>query len=313
MKRFAEKFAYEGGKVDRSGPRPIVRGVLLCGPVSANRRRYGKEAFAGDQVKKYADRPVFLNHGEGRSGRRYEDQVGWIRNPRLRADGMPIGDIEVKPKHPLAAQFLDDAEHDPRAVGMSHVAHADSRRATDGWEEVHFIDRVESVDVVLDPATTRGLFESTRRRPAVTLTIRKLVSAVLQRRRATESTKTAARRLLREAEDLGLDDSPVDDAENPDAGDDAQDDDASDADVSDAVTSGFKTAIAKIVDKCLSGKMDWADGKAKVDKLFDAHATATEEARRRNGRSAAISERGVHRPTVPTWDSGGRMIPRWDN
>ena len=160
-KRLEERFAYTGGKVDRTGPRPIIRDVLLCGPESANRRRYRKEAFAGDRVKKYDGRPVFLNHADRHSARRYEDRIAKVINPRHRADGMPIGDLEVRPKHPFAEAFLDDAEHDPNSVGMSHVAHCQTKLGTDGWEDVNALESVESVDVVLDPATTKGLHEST--------------------------------------------------------------------------------------------------------------------------------------------------------
>ncbi len=158
-KRLTERFAYQGGKVNRTGPRPVISGVLLCGPTSANRRRYRKEAFAGEGVKKYEGKPVYVGHPTGRDERTYGEQIGWIRNPRLRADGMPVADIEVKPKHPLAEQFLDDAETHPTAVGMSHVANCQTRPAEDGWEEVMSIESVESVDVVLNPATTTSLFE----------------------------------------------------------------------------------------------------------------------------------------------------------
>ncbi|HEX4612678.1 MAG TPA: hypothetical protein VH092_31070 [Urbifossiella sp.] len=162
-KVLAERFAFQAGRVDRSGPRPVIRDVLLCGPTSANRRRYPRAAFAGDRVLKYAGRPVFLNHGDGRGPRRYEDRIAKVINPRHRADGMPVGDLEVRPKHPFAEAFLDDAENDPTSVGMSHVARCRTAPGRDGWEEVRAVEEVESVDVVLDPATTRGLYEHTRR------------------------------------------------------------------------------------------------------------------------------------------------------
>lgn len=164
-KRLEERFAYSGGKVDRSGPRPIIRDVLLCGPTSANRRRYLREAFAGDRVKKYNGRPVFLNHGTGGAPRQYESRIAKVINARHRADGMPVGDLEVRPKHPYAEAFLDDAENDPTSVGMSHVAHCQTRLGKDGWDDVHAVSHVESVDVVLDPATTKGLHEQTGSRP----------------------------------------------------------------------------------------------------------------------------------------------------
>ncbi|HJZ59069.1 MAG TPA: hypothetical protein VKE74_29260 [Gemmataceae bacterium] len=69
--RIVEKFDFSAGRVDRSGPRPLICGVLLCGAVSANRRRYKAEAFAGKRIQCYADRPVYINHGNGRTDNSY--------------------------------------------------------------------------------------------------------------------------------------------------------------------------------------------------------------------------------------------------
>src|SRR5438128_911381 len=114
-KLLTERVAFTKSRVRRDGSYPIVEGVLLCGPKSANRRRYRREAFAGGRVHRYNGVPVFLNHGGGREGRDYRDQIGTIRNPRLRGDGMPVGDIAVNGAHPFAAAFLHDAEHNPKA------------------------------------------------------------------------------------------------------------------------------------------------------------------------------------------------------
>lgn len=158
-KLITERFALETGKVDRTGPYPVVRDVLLCGPVSANKRRYKAEAFAGDRVKRYDGRHVFLNHGRPNQPREYQERIAVVVNPRHRADGMPIGDLAVNPKHPYAEAFLHDAEHHPKSCGMSHVAQCETKRAADGWEDVTEMVDAESVDVVLGPATTKGLHE----------------------------------------------------------------------------------------------------------------------------------------------------------
>lgn len=161
-KRLVEQFAFTG-RVDRSDPnRPYVRGVLLCGPVSENRRRYLKKAFEGERVKLYNGAPVNLNHGRGPDGRPYETQIGIVENARHRADGMPLGDIAVNPKKPHAEGFLWDAEFQPKACGMSHVAHCETTRAADGFDDVTGLVRVEAVDVISanNAATTKGLFEN---------------------------------------------------------------------------------------------------------------------------------------------------------
>lgn len=176
--RLTERFAFAGGKVRRpgvngyTGAYPVVEGVLLCGPVSKHRRRYKAEAFAGDRVKRYDGRPVNVDHG---TGGKYASQLGWIENPRHRADGMPIGDIGVKPTHPLAESFLFDAEHRPTNCGMSHVANCRTTRAPDGWDEVTEMVEADSVDVVVGPATTGSLYEQQHRRSAVTFSLKSFV------------------------------------------------------------------------------------------------------------------------------------------
>jgi hypothetical protein len=157
--RITERFAFSGGKVRRDGAYPVIEGVKLCGAVSANRRRYKPEAFAGDRVKRYAGKPVYLDHGAGRAGRGYRDKIGWIENPRIGPDGMPVGDIGLNPKHAETESVLWVAEHKSDYAGMSHVANCQTARAADGWEDVTEMADAESVDIVVEPATTKGFFE----------------------------------------------------------------------------------------------------------------------------------------------------------
>jgi hypothetical protein len=261
-KLITERFAYEGGTVDRTGPRPIVRGVLLCGATSANRRRYKKEAFAGARVKRYNGVPVYLNHGDGRSPRRYEDRIAKVVNARHRADGMPIGDLEVRPKHPFAEAFLDDATHDPTSLGMSHVAHCATETARDGWEDVREVAEVESVDVVLDPATTKGLFESTNRSGAAV----KKLGAVLNhlKESADPRLRRAGRALVREAAAAGVMDEP-----------------AAPTTASDEVSAAVLATGAAILKRVLSGELDRTVGIRALNALVTTHdsLTASEDER----------------------------------
>lgn len=161
-KRLTERFSFEGGRVGGSADAPVIEGVLLCGPTSANRRRYLTKAFEGGRVQRYNGAPVNLNHGKGPDGRPYQEQIGIVQNARLRSDGMPVGDIAVNPKKPYAEAFLWDAKHQPKACGMSHVAHCETTAGKDGWDDVTELVRVESVDVISagNAATTRGLYEN---------------------------------------------------------------------------------------------------------------------------------------------------------
>jgi len=167
-----EEIRLLASRVDRSGPSPVVRGVLLCGPTSANRRRYLKEAFAPPGRKLYEGRPCYLNHlGGGRASNRYEDLLGNFFNERRRDDGMPVADLKINPRHPFADKFLHDCEFNPSACGLSH--HVDpgqyAGRVVGGVLEINLVKAVRSVDVVCDPATTRGLFETQGGRPPLRL------------------------------------------------------------------------------------------------------------------------------------------------
>ncbi len=136
----------------------IIEGVKILGLVSRNGRSYLKEAVAR-AVSLYEDRPVNIDHGD--SPRSYADRIGSIRNVRVEpGDGGLRADLHFNPKHPLAEQLCWDAEHAPGNVGFSHVIEGRVARKN-GATIVEEIVKVTSVDLVADPATTRGLFEAT--------------------------------------------------------------------------------------------------------------------------------------------------------
>jgi len=144
-------------RVDNGGG--VIRGVKVLGTESSNGRSYPRSTLERALVL-YADARVNVNHPAGKATdpRRYEDRIGIIRDPVLHEDGI-YGDLYYNPKHNLAAQLEWDAEHSPESVGLSHnVAAAVSRKG--GRMVVEDISKVLSVDLVADPATTRGLFES---------------------------------------------------------------------------------------------------------------------------------------------------------
>lgn len=174
--RIEERFAFSGGRVDRTGAYPIIRDALLCGSVSANGRDYPARAFAGSRIKRYESKSVFLNHAvKPNTARDIRDKIAWIENARHREDGMPIGDIGFNPKHPEAESVLWVAENKPGFCGLSHVAHCRTTRKN-GRDVVEEIIGVESVDIVVDPATTQGFFEHTSGAKSMT-TIQEMAKA----------------------------------------------------------------------------------------------------------------------------------------
>lgn len=144
-------------RVDRNTG--VLRGVKLLGLASRNGRRYRETALA-EAIGLYEGAKVNVNHPKGHphAPRDYEERLGVIRNVALRAGEGLFGNLHYNPKHTLAEQLAWDAEHAPENVGLSHNVEARTTRA--GEETiVEAIVRVQSVDLVADPATTRGLFE----------------------------------------------------------------------------------------------------------------------------------------------------------
>ncbi len=144
----------------------VIQGVKILGLESKNGRVY-RAAALQRSVPLYEGARVNVNHPAhgGQLPRGYEDRIGAVRNVRARGDGL-YGDFHFNPKHRLAEQLVWDAEHSPENVGFSHNVLARTSREGDKTV-VEEITRVQSVDLVADPATTRGLFEGAAASSAV--------------------------------------------------------------------------------------------------------------------------------------------------
>ena len=135
----------------------ILRGVKILGLESRNGRTYRPEALAG-AVSLYEGAKVNVNHVRKGDTRDYQSRIGVVRNVTPRAGGL-YADFHFNPKHAMAEQLCWDAEHAPGNVGFSHDVEARTSHKN-GRVIVEAITRVSSVDLVADPATTSGLFES---------------------------------------------------------------------------------------------------------------------------------------------------------
>lgn len=145
-------------RVDRTGG--VIRGIKVLGLTSRNQREYLSEALAR-AVSLYDGAKVNVNHPKGHplAPRDYQERIGIIRNVCHRAGEGLFADFHFNPKHYLSEQLIWDAEHAPENVGFSHNVQARTSRRGE-TTLVEEILRVHSVDLVADPATTRGLFES---------------------------------------------------------------------------------------------------------------------------------------------------------
>ncbi len=145
-------------RVDRQSG--VIRGVKILGAESRNGRTYLPEALA-EAAGLYEEAKVNVNHPKGSplGARDYQDRIGVLRDVAARPGEGLFADFHFNPKHALAEQLIWDAEHMPENVGFSHNVQARTARRG-GRVVVEAITKVQSVDLVADPATTRGLFEA---------------------------------------------------------------------------------------------------------------------------------------------------------
>jgi len=172
VERIAEFTDSRGQQLAVDAEKGVIRGVKIIGYESANNRSYPREVLKR-AMPLYEGARVNVNHrknlGEPRD---YQERMGSIRSVR-EGDGGLYGDLHYNPKNPVAEQLAWDAAHAPENVGFSHVVDAQTARRG-GRLVVESIKRVQSVDLVADPATTQGLFEHHAEEANVSLTIESL-------------------------------------------------------------------------------------------------------------------------------------------
>ena len=146
---------------DAATDTPVVSGVKVLGIESKNGRKYPIEVMR-KALEKYEGAIVNIDHPAGSEPRSYEDRFGRLTNARMEADGI-YADLAYNPKHPLAEGFQWWVKNDPKAIGLSHNAQAKTKMNQEGVEEIEEIVKVDSVDLVAEPATTAGLMECVMR------------------------------------------------------------------------------------------------------------------------------------------------------
>jgi hypothetical protein len=141
--------------VDRA--KSIVYGVKVLGFNSQNGRVYERQAIQ-EAIHLYNQCPVNKDHITDAPS--FSDRIGWLSNPRLEADGL-YADFHYNPHAEGVDSFLWFAENNGLGdIGFSHMVQGKWTLDPDGTERVVRIDRVKSVDLVANPATTKNIFES---------------------------------------------------------------------------------------------------------------------------------------------------------
>ncbi len=198
-------------------PTPVVDGIIkgakLLGLNSRNGRRY--EGAALEKAKSlYEGRKVYVDHprrDDQGGDRKFNDFAGVIENVTFRKGDGLYGDVVLRQESSHFKGIVEVASNPKfqKSCGFSHVADGESRLDGD-TEIIESIREVFSVDLVTDPATTAGFFESKRTKKTL--------------RSAIESLPTAepVRKRLIEMADAGMLDGnmPMDDGDEPDSADD---------------------------------------------------------------------------------------------
>lgn len=143
-------------KVDRE--KNVVRNCKVLGRVSANGREYSPNAMNNVVRLLESNGKVNIDHIEAGKRRPLGARNGSLSNPHVESDGV-YADWNYNPKHSLTEQLLWDAENNPKNFGFSIDAKGTVvRRGTKRL--VESVEVLKSSDLVGDPATTNGLFES---------------------------------------------------------------------------------------------------------------------------------------------------------
>ena len=257
-------------RVDRE--KKIIKGVKVLGRASINGRRYTAEAIEEAYKKRlYEGIAVYVNHPDKPNDpRAVSEKFGRVVNVRM-MEGELYGDLEYLESNKDSALICEMAERMDGQLGCSHNAIGEGEDDPDGIFVVRHITEVRSVDLVTEPATTKGLFEH-REKPTVALKIRQLFQ---------DSWKKYARRVTKRPRLAGMmkslieqDEEDLMDEDVPPAADEVP------ADHEEALADGFEAAIMAIWKKYKEGDAEAAEVVKQIAKLIKAHDKLTNGADR---------------------------------
>lgn len=146
----------------------ILYGVKLLGETSRNGRRYTPKAMR-EAAKLYEGLKSYVDHPDRdrlQEDRKFRDWSGVFRNARYVEGSGIFADQHLRRSSEYFEGIVEAAEKFPTHVGYSHVAEGDSRQEGE-TEIIESIREVFSADLVTDPATTNGFFESHRKHETI--------------------------------------------------------------------------------------------------------------------------------------------------
>lgn len=228
----------------------VLRGVKLLGTNSKNNRIYS-EAVRREALPLYKGRKVYIDHQAEPGDRRLNDWAGKITEAENRPDGI-YGTVKLRKQSPHFAGIIEAAQDFDGDIGFSHVADGQTRMDGD-TEIVEAIREVFSVDLVTDPATTAGMFESEGRQ---------MPKTVKEIAKAAPDSKWG--KLLKEMADDGAiaGDMPVEVA--------------AEADPAAEVAAALEKAAVAVLKKLFAGEIDEAAAMAEIKKILGMKEEATD-------------------------------------
>jgi hypothetical protein len=139
------------GRINKAG---VIENVKILGCKSKNGRQYTMEAITKAK-NLYEGAPCYLNHSK--TERLVEDKFGEFNNIKVTGDGL-YGDLSYLESHKMAPVVEECVNKKMNLFGMSHSCWGDAKRK-DGIDVIESINKVDSIDLVSNAATTKGLFE----------------------------------------------------------------------------------------------------------------------------------------------------------
>src|SRR5262245_29523156 len=134
-----------------------IFGVRILGKQSKNKREYSDSCIEAS-YKKYEGLAVHTNHGVRGQNRRFDERCGWLESVERDSDGA-VGNLALLKSHPHTPMILEAAQRRPQLFGLSHCSDLVGQYRQDGIFVVESMPVIHCVDIVTNPATTRGFFE----------------------------------------------------------------------------------------------------------------------------------------------------------
>ena len=196
--RLHETITTEGmgpDRVDREAG--VIRGVRILGRQSTNGRSYSDRA-QDSAAGMYEGRKAYLDHSL--KERSFREWVGRWQNIKVTGSGDDrhvTGDLRFLKEGRYAAMLVEAASEFATDFGVSHDAEGkvSGQRPNQIVED---IEKVHSIDIVTDPATSRALFESHQEDDGEPTVEKKSITAILMEAAKSEAAKTPEYKLLRE-------------------------------------------------------------------------------------------------------------------